>query len=153
MLFTELQNRLLNENLVASDGLKEMQLLSNRLSKLLGSENSNFQIEYPLFNVYTNNEHAIITSEIPGIELDDIDIQIVHNTITIKADKIEEKLDAHNSQWHRRERSFGHMTRTIELPFEVDASKTQAKLNKGILVIELPRKEEDKPKKISVKVN
>ncbi len=153
MLFPELQTRFFSNDLLQNDGLKEMQYLSNRLNRLVNSEYSNYSFEHPTFNVYSNQDSAIITSELPGIELDDIDIQIVHNTITIKTNKMEEKLDAETSHWLKRERTYGQMVRSVELPFEVDANKTKAKFNRGILTIELPRKEEDKPKKISIKAN
>ena len=50
-------------------------------------------------------------------------------------------------------RGYGTFNRTFELPFKVDADKVEAKFSKGILYITLPRAEEDKPKKISVKLN
>jgi len=53
--------------------------------------------------------------------------------------------------YHRQERGSGSFTRTVRLPFRVEADKVSAKYERGILQITLPRAEEDKPKKIQIK--
>jgi len=55
-------------------------------------------------------------------------------------------------RYHRQERGYGKFTRSLELPFRVDAKNVEATFNNGVLTITMPRAEEDKPKKISVKV-
>jgi HSP20 family protein len=54
-------------------------------------------------------------------------------------------------EFHRRERLHGDFSRAMALPFRVNAEGVDAKLNHGVLVVKLPRAEEDKPRKISVK--
>ena len=56
-----------------------------------------------------------------------------------------------DSTWHRRERGFGAFSRTFELPSDVDAGKVEARLNHGVLLIELPKREAEKPRRIEVK--
>jgi len=53
--------------------------------------------------------------------------------------------------YHRRERWHGHFTKTLELPFNIESGKVEAKFLKGVLHISLPRAEADKPRKITVK--
>ncbi|NJN44441.1 MAG: Hsp20/alpha crystallin family protein, partial [Anaerolineae bacterium] len=55
-------------------------------------------------------------------------------------------------RYHRQERGYGKFTRSLELPFRVDANGIEATFAHGVLHITLPRAEEDKPKKIAVKV-
>ena len=57
---------------------------------------------------------------------------------------------APNTNYHRRERTYGTFSRTIQLPFMVDADKVQAGFRNGVLQIKLPRAEADKPKRISI---
>jgi HSP20 family protein len=53
--------------------------------------------------------------------------------------------------YHRQERGAGSFVRNVQLPFEVDADKVDAHLEKGILRLTLPRAEAETPKKIAVK--
>ena len=53
--------------------------------------------------------------------------------------------------WHRQERNFGQFTRTLTLPFAVDADKVEARLENGVLRIKLAKHESARPRKIEVK--
>lgn len=105
---------------------------------------------YPAMNVWTNDEGAVITAELPGVEPDDIDISVINDTLTLTGSRRPNKLEA-GEKYHRRERGYGHFTRTFQLPFQVEANKVEAIFEKGVLHISLPRAEADKPRKISVK--
>jgi HSP20 family protein len=106
---------------------------------------------YPPINVWTNQEGAVVTAELPGFVPDDIDISVVGDSLTLSGcchpDELKE-----GEKYHRRERSYGQFTRTFQLPFQVEAEKVGAIFEKGVLHISLPRAEADKPKKITVKV-
>ena len=54
------------------------------------------------------------------------------------------------ASFHRRERTFGPFARTVALPFNVDADQVKASAQNGILTIELPRPESDRPRKINI---
>jgi len=105
---------------------------------------------YPTINVWSNNEGAVVTAELPGVNPNDIDISVVGDTLTLTGHREPEKLQE-GEKYHRRERSFGKFTRSFQLPFRVEADKIEALFDKGILHISLPRAEEEKPKKIAVK--
>ena len=62
-------------------------------------------------------------------------------------------MTAEGGVWHRQERNFGCFERTIELPHDVDADKVSAEFKQGVLTIMLPKREEAKPRRISVKIN
>ena len=107
---------------------------------------------FPSMNVWMNDEGAVVTAELPGVEVKDLDISVVGEALTLSGERKAEGLPK-DSVYQRQERGFGRFTRTIDLPFTVEANKVQASLEKGILRILLPRAEQDKPKKIVVKVN
>jgi HSP20 family protein len=65
--------------------------------------------------------------------------------------KREPKVQEDNVSWQRRERAYGTFSRTVQLPFRVDADKVQAHFDNGILEIELQRLEADRPKKIEIR--
>jgi len=56
-----------------------------------------------------------------------------------------------DANWQRQERSYGSFSRTVQLPFRVDANKVRARFNNGVLEIELQRLEADRPKKIEIR--
>ena len=105
---------------------------------------------YPAMNVWTNQNGALLTAELPGVNPEDIDITVVGDMLTLTGVRPADKLQE-GERYHRRERGYGKFTRTFQLPFSVQADKIEATFKKGILHIALPRAEVDKPRKISVK--
>lgn len=105
-------------------------------------------IAYPAFNVWANNEGAVISGELPGVKLEDLEITASGKTIGIKGTRKDDVQE--NGAYLRRERHEGQFSRSIELPFQIDAGRVEAKLANGVLEIRLPRAESDKPRKISI---
>ncbi len=105
---------------------------------------------YPAMNVWTNEEGAVVTAEIPGVNPEDIDISVVGDTLTVSGKREPETTDE-EVRYHRRERGQGAFKRSIQLPFTVEAAKVEAAIENGVLHITLPRAEADKPRKITVK--
>jgi HSP20 family protein len=105
---------------------------------------------YPVMNVWSNEEGAVVTAELPGVEVENIDISVVGDTLTLSGSRQAEELNE-GEKFHRRERGFGKFSRSFQLPFRVESDKIEATFEKGVLHISLPRSEADKPKKIDVK--
>jgi HSP20 family protein len=104
---------------------------------------------YPAMNVWTNDEGGVVTAELPGVDPDEIDISVEDDTLTVRgsrqADGPEEGVT-----YHRRERGRGGFARSVQLPFRVEADQVEATFDQGVLTIELPRAESDKPHKIAI---
>jgi len=105
---------------------------------------------FPAINVWLNEEGAVVTAELPGVDVKDLEINVVGETLTLSGERKAEDLPK-DSVVHRQERGIGKFTRTVDLPFSVESNKVQATLEKGILRILLPRAEKDKPRKIAIK--
>jgi HSP20 family protein len=105
---------------------------------------------YPAINVWTNEEGAVLTAELPGVDPQDIDISVVGDTLTLSGDRQPAALED-GDKYHRRERGYGKFNRSFQLPFKVETDHVEAIFEKGVLHLSLPRAEADKPKKISVK--
>jgi len=105
---------------------------------------------YPAINIWTNEDGQVISAEMPDVHPDDIDIDVTGDALSISGERKPDELitDAH---YHRRERSYGSFSRTIQLPFMVDTNKVEANFKNGVLMISLPRAEADRPKKITIK--
>jgi HSP20 family protein len=105
---------------------------------------------YPAINVWTNEEDAVVTAELAGIDADAIDISVVGDTLTLAGERGAEETDE-ESTYHRRERRHGRFSRVVKLPFPVEPDAVEAVFEKGVLSILLPRLEADKPRRITVK--
>jgi HSP20 family protein len=105
---------------------------------------------FPAVNMWQGEQSIALTTELPGVAPADIEISAKDDVLTISGErKVPEVGD--RAVWHLRERPFGKFTRTIELPFRVDADKIEARFHNGVLEIELQRPEEDRPRRIAVK--
>lgn len=130
----------------------EMERLQREMNRLFESIDRGWMPAsgFPAVNVWMSDEGAVVTAELPGMEAKDLDIGVIGDTLTITGERKPEELPK-DAVYHRQERGAGKFTRTIDLPFQVDSSKVQATLEKGVLRILLPRAEQDKPRKITVK--
>ncbi len=106
--------------------------------------------DFPAVNVWVGADHAVLTTELPGLAHDAIEISVSGNTLTLKGSREPEKMGEDES-YHRRERWYGQFSKTINLPFNVEADKVHATFSKGVLSIDLPRAESEKPRKIEIK--
>ena len=134
--------------------LREVERLRREMNRLAADLPSRHRVNmaagYPAMNVWTNEDGAIVTAELPGLNPDDIDISVVNDTLTLKG-KRERDECREDARFHRRERGCGGFTRSFQLPFQVEPGKVEATFEKGVLKITLPRAEADKPRKIAIK--
>ena len=99
-------------------------------------------VEFPAINVWVSDDNAVVTTEIPGIDPSALEISVVKDSLTLRGSRQTEELKEGES-YHRRERWHGQFTKTLELPFAVEAGKVEARFSKGVLYISLPRAEAD----------
>jgi HSP20 family protein len=128
--------------------LKEMQRLREQLNRAL-SVGTAAASEYPPINVWTSEHGAIVQTEMPGIDISDVEISLVNDTLTIKGSRNQDSLKD-GEICYRQERGHGQFTRSLQLPFGLAADNVEARFSNGVLQIKLPRVEEEKPRKIGV---
>ena len=105
----------------------------------------------PPVDVYEDEQYITLKAELPGMEEKDIEITVENNVLTFTGERkmeIEEKKE----NFHRVERSYGRFVRSFTLPNTVDPENIKAEFTNGILKVTLMKREEAKPKKISVGV-
>lgn len=89
--------------------------------------------------------------DMPGINPEEIDVQAEGGTLTIRSERKSEKEEKEKT-YHRIERSYGGFCRSFQLPSTVDTSSVEAKFENGVLMVEIPKTEESKTRKIKIKV-
>ncbi len=98
-------------------------------------------------------EHGYtVTAAVPGLKADDLTIEVLGNTVSIRGEVKSETTDEEKGDWLVRERSYGKFARTFRLPAELDSNKVEANLEDGVLTVRLPKAESARPKAITVKV-
>jgi HSP20 family protein len=106
---------------------------------------------FPLVNVVTDERQSVLSAELPGVELRDLDITLTGNTLTLKGERKAET-EVPEEKYYRRERGAGPFGRSVELPHKVDTDCVQASLENGVLKVVLPKAPEVQPRRIEVKV-
>lgn len=105
----------------------------------------------PPVDVLEENEKILVKVEVPGVDEKDIHVMFEDGVLTVSGERQFERRDDRN--YHRIERAYGSFTRTFTLPRSVDANAIKADYRNGVLEIEIPKKEESRPKQIQVNVN
>ena len=132
------------------DPLQEMQRLQREMNRVFSGLEQPLNPEVPPLNAWVGESDVVVSAELPGVDPGKVDVSVVGDTLTISGAREEAALKE-GETYHRQERSYGRFTRSLQLPFHVEAGKVEAKYDKGILRVTLPRAEADKPKKIAVK--
>lgn len=119
-----------------------------RLGRYVGSPTTAAG-EFPAVNVWTGDDKAILTAEVPGVDPKAIELTVVNDTITIRGSRETEKAKE-GETYQRQERGSGRFVRSFALPFAIESGKVAAACKNGILQVTLPRAEADKPKTIAI---
>lgn len=119
--------------------------------RMPGQETPDVHAVFPPLNVLETDELFIVEAELPGYTMGDLEISMLDGELSITGRR-EEKLPE-NVVLHRRERAgSAEFKRVLKLNVPVAAEKVSAKLESGVLTIELPKAEAAKPRRIEIKI-
>jgi HSP20 family protein len=139
------------ENPLRELATMEVDRLNHMFSNLYGEGLSRAWM--PVVDIYNTPQHeVVIKAELPDVKREDISVTFENNVLTLKGERKRGE-SATREHFQRVERSFGSFTRSFTLPTSVDASKIAASYKDGVLTVRLPRREESKPKQISVNID
>lgn len=99
----------------------------------------------------TTDEAYDITALVPGLQADDLDIEVLSNMVTIRGEFKDGAVD--QSKYLVCELPTGRFSRSITLPTETDASKVEASIKNGVLSLHIPKAEAARPKIIKIQSN
>lgn len=105
----------------------------------------------PPVDVVEENDAIVVSAELPGMKKDDIDIQFENGILTLRGERQLAK-ESTEKTYHRVERVYGNFVRSFTLPRSVDAEKINATYHDGVLEIRVPKREEAKPRQITINV-
>jgi HSP20 family protein len=103
----------------------------------------------PAMDVIENENDVTVRVNLPGLNPDDIDIQVEDDLLTISGE-IKTSEEQENERYHYRERSYGAFKRSLRLADTIDAQNIDATYENGVLALALPKRPETQPKRIKV---
>ena len=104
----------------------------------------------PAVDVSEDEDHVILTAEVPGMSPDDLDVTVDNGILTIRGEKKGEAT-SEKAGYHRIERRYGQFERRVRLPDYVDVEKIAASYKDGVLKLEMPKSEAAKARSIQIK--
>jgi HSP20 family protein len=105
----------------------------------------------PQVNVYEDKDHLSIEAQLPGIDLNDVELSVKEQTLQLRGER---KTETEKSKdgYHFREAQYGKFSRSFSLPNTVNPDEAKATYEKGVLTITMPKQEKAKPRTIQIEV-
>lgn len=104
----------------------------------------------PRFDVKESKDAFEFRADLPGVKEEDLDVSLAGNRLTISGKREAEKKDE-GETYYTYERNYGSFSRTFTLPDEADREHVDASLDKGELVVRLPKRKESQARRIDVR--
>jgi len=104
------------------------------------------------FAVYSSPDALLLRAALPGVDPKDLVLELEDDVLSVSARVAEEPASSGALAAHR-ERRGGSFSRCVRLPFEVDAARVEARLERGVLEVRIPRLPKAPPVKIQVRVD
>lgn len=137
------------------DPYREMMSMRRAMDRLMdstfGEDWDGGATEWSLpLDVIENEDNFVVKATVPGVKPEDLEVTYNNGALTIKGEvKAEE--EKQEGTYHLRERRYGTFVRTVAMPADIKPDKIDAEYHDGVLTLTLPKAEEVKPKRISIK--
>ncbi len=105
----------------------------------------------PLVDIFDKDDAIVIHAELPGVKKEDVSIEVKDNVLTLRGERTESK-EIKEDKYYRKERTFGSFHRAFTLPAAVNPDSIKATFKDGVLEIEIPKPEEQKPKQVKISI-
>ncbi|NHE56268.1 Hsp20/alpha crystallin family protein [Cyclobacterium plantarum] len=142
------------ENVISKNGRKQRpQFFEDMLSReLLGLNKTNWNTAYvPMVNIIETNEDYRIQVGLPGMEREDIKVELDNQVITVSGNMDQhQQRDSEGNQYVLREFNYHSFSRSFQLPDTVNAEGIDASFNQGMLTLFLPKRDEAKRRPIKI---
>lgn len=103
-------------------------------------------------DVFEDDRRVVVRLEVPGIDKNDLDVEVQGDTLVVQGEKRFEREDS-DGRYRVLQCAYGSFSRTLPLPAAVVADQASASYKNGVLRIELPKAVAGEPRKMSIKVS
>lgn len=125
--------------------------LGNLFDDFFGRPLSTWSAWTPAADLYETPEAFVLEMELPGFDLDDIELTMEKGVLTVAGERKTETKEEEDKTYHLQERSMERFTRSYALPRSVEVDRVDASFSNGVLKVTLPKAAEAKPRRIQVK--
>ena len=145
-------------NLVRWNPYGEMTAMRNRINRMFNEpywlssrmdDDTGIGMWNPAVDLYEKDDYFVIKAELPGVDKKDISIDLKDRVLTLSGERSYEN-EVKEENYYRKERSYGKFQRAFTLPADVDSDKIKAEFKDGLLQIEVPKPEQQKPKQVTI---
>jgi len=146
--------------LVRWEPVRELSSIQNEMNRLFNTffdtpatpgNGSTLRRWIPAMDLVETDDHFVLKADLPGLSEGDVNIEVEDNVLTISGERKaqhEEKKEG----YYRVERAYGSFRRSLTLPEGIDPADVQASFDRGVLEVRIPKPEERKPRRVSIKV-
>lgn len=114
-------------------------------------EESNLTTWAPAVDIFETEHELVVKADLPDVDPKELDIRVENNILTIRGERKFQK-QVNENNYLRVERSYGSFARSFSLANTVNSEAIKAEYNNGVLTLNIPKREEAKPKQIRVNV-
>lgn len=128
---------------------REIDRLFDDMLNVGNGDQTPFALWAPRTDVSETDDRYMLRMDIPGLSKKDLNIELRDDTLTISGERKSEH-EENGESIRRVERSYGRFFRSFTLPHASDKDKVKARMDEGVLTIEVPKREESRPRKIDI---
>ncbi len=148
-------------SIVRWDPFRDVSALQDRINRIFNESfgrSRDFEDEVSLYDwrppvdIYETGEGIVLKIELPGVNKGDVSVEVKDNVLTIKGERLLDPAIKDES-YYRKERSFGKFNRSFSLQELIKPDLIKASFKDGVLTVEIPRPEEEKPKQVTVNID
>ena len=143
--------------LAETHAMRPFDLLQSQIDRVFSDFGRGFHMPElfgatPLLEVHHTDKAVTVTAELPGVTDKEIDISVTGPVLTISGEKKSEN-ERKDGEYFRSERSYGSFSRSVTLPFDIDADKVGTTFKDGVLTltIEKPADVQEKTRKVEIR--
>jgi HSP20 family protein len=147
--------------LIRWEPVAELNTLQNEMNRLFnaffeqpsqaGRGNGTARRWLPAMDLVETADHYVLRADLPGLSDEDVTIQIEDNVLMVSGERKADH-EGEREGYYRLERAFGSFSRSLTLPEGVDPESVQAKFDRGVLEIRVPKPEQKKTKTVQIAV-
>ena len=140
-----------------NDPFRDLEALQDRMNRLFESTMGRARSEEELFtgtwappvDIFETKDRIVLKAELPGFDEKQIALRFEDGILTLEGERKFEK-ESGDENYHRVERSYGKFVRSFAIPAGVEGDRISAGFSNGVLTVDMPKREETKPKQIRI---
>ncbi len=139
------------------DPFKNISTLQDRINRLFEDAFPQPQADdlcawRPLVDIYETESGVVIEADLPGVSKEEVSLEVKDNILILRGERIAET-DAKEEQYYRRERGCGTFHRAFTLRHSIAPETIKASMKNGVLKVEVPKPEQEKPHQVRVAID